>query len=127
MERNRDFSLPAIALDRSSREPLYRQLSCRIAEAIRGEEIDREARLPSTRLMANLLGVSRNTVLAAYDALMADDLIRGERGSGMRVNGKPGVTGMRAIGLRRVIREAGYPARTISFSDPDGNPLYLSF
>ena len=43
-----------------------------------------QARLPSTRVMAGLLDVSRNTVVAAYDELAADDLARGERGSGMR-------------------------------------------
>ncbi len=127
MERNRDLSLPEIELDRSSRQPLYRQLSCRIAEAIRDGELGCETRLPSTRLMADLLGVSRNTVLAAYDALVAGDLIRGERGSGMRVNGNRGVTGLHAVGLQRILREAGYPARTISFTDPDGNPVYLNF
>ncbi len=105
---------------------MHRQLFCRIAEAIRSGEIGGEARLPSTRTMANLLGVSRNTVLAAYDALVADDLIRGEPGSGMRVNRGPVVAGMHAIGIQRLLREAHYPAQTISFTDPDGNPMYLN-
>lgn len=87
MEHDRSFCLPGIALDRSCGETLQRQLYSRIAEAIRTGEIVRGARLPSTRSMANKLGVSRNTVLAAYDALVADELICGERGSGMRVSG----------------------------------------
>jgi DNA-binding GntR family transcriptional regulator len=77
--------------------------------------------------MARLLGVSRNTVLAAFDSLAADDLLRGERGAGMRVqNGAP-VAEMTWFGLRRVIREAGYPARVVALTDPDGNPLYIHF
>ncbi len=74
-----------------------------------------------------MLGVSRNTVTAAYDALAADDWIRGERGSCMRVNTNAVVRGFRSTGLGRVIRAARYPARTISFCDPDGNPIYLNF
>jgi DNA-binding GntR family transcriptional regulator len=74
--------------------------------------------------MAGLLRVSRNTVLAAYDDLAADDLARGERGSGMRIN-----AGRRKTlhGLRHVIRAAGYPARVLSLADPDGNPLLVSY
>ncbi len=127
MERNPEFSLPRIMLDRSSPEPLHRQLSRQIAEAIRSGEIDVDARLPSTRVIAKLLSVSRNTALLAYDDLVAQDLIRGERGSGMRINGSGRPTGIRAVSLRGIIRRAGYPARTVPFTDPDGNPLYLNF
>lgn len=127
MEHDRSFCLPGIALDRSCGETLQRQLYSRIAEAIRTGEIVRGARLPSTRSMANKLGVSRNTVLAAYDALVADELICGERGSGMRVSGGAETTGMQAIGLRRVLRDARYPVRAISLMDPDGNLLYVNF
>ncbi len=126
MPRPQNLWLPLLALDRCSTEPLHFQLSRQIAEAIRAED-RREARLPSTRMLAKLLGLSRNTVLAAYDNLAADDLIRGERGSGMRVNVGSGLTGMRALGLRRVIREARYPAHTVSVEDPDGNPIWLNF
>jgi DNA-binding FadR family transcriptional regulator len=74
--------------------------------------------------MAGLLHVSRNTVLSAYDDLAADDLARGERGSGIRIN-----TGRKktANGLRHVIRAARYPTRVLSLADPDGNPLAINF
>jgi DNA-binding FadR family transcriptional regulator len=88
--------------------------------------MERGTRLPSSRMMARLMGVSRNTVLAAYESLAADDLVQGERGAATRVKAG-GVTGMRAIGLRHVIREARYPTRTVSLTDPDGTPLYLNF
>jgi DNA-binding GntR family transcriptional regulator len=72
------------------------------------------------------LGVSRNTVVAAYEDLAADDLIRGERGSGMRVNGSSHrVTS--SSWLRDVVRTAKYPERVLSIADPDGNSLYLNF
>jgi DNA-binding GntR family transcriptional regulator len=117
--------MPQVALNRSSRAPLHAQLYEGIAQSISGG-VELGARLPSTRTMAKLLGVSRNTVLAAYDLLVAENLIRGERGSGMRVNAGPGVDGIQAIRLRSVIREARYPTQTVSFTDPEGNSLYIN-
>jgi DNA-binding GntR family transcriptional regulator len=124
VSRRLPLFVPSIVLDRASTVPLHRQIHDRIAGAIRGGEIDYEARLPSTRVMAELLGVSRNTVLAAYDNLAADGLARGERGSGMRINARRGQT---PRGLRHVIRAARYPARALTLSDPDGNPLNVNF
>jgi DNA-binding GntR family transcriptional regulator len=125
--RRRELSVPSIVLDRISRVPLHRQIHRQIAECIRGGAIHDQARLPSTRLLARLLGVSRNTVLAAYDDLAADGLIRGETGAGMRVNGTvPSRSGM-FFGLGQVIRSANYPARVLEIADPDENPIYLNF
>jgi DNA-binding transcriptional regulator YhcF (GntR family) len=124
VSRRLQLFAPPIVLDRASPLPLHRQIHDQIAQVIGGGAVDFEARLPSTRAMAKLLGVSRNTVLAAYDNLAAEDLARGERGSGMRVN-----TGRRKAshGLRQVIRAARYPARVLALSDPDGNPLVINF
>jgi DNA-binding transcriptional regulator YhcF (GntR family) len=82
--------------------------------------------LPSTRVMARLLGVSRNTMLAVYDDLSADGLITAERGGGMRVN-KAGKAGGLMAGLHHVIQAARYPARVVSREDPDENSLYIRF
>jgi DNA-binding GntR family transcriptional regulator len=123
----RKLFVPSITLDKASATPLHRQIQAQIAQAIRDRAIPGGARLPSSRTMARLLGVSRNTVLAAFDALAADDLLRGERGAGMRVqNGAP-VPEVTWFGLRQVIRAAGYPARAVTLADPDGNPIYLNF
>jgi DNA-binding GntR family transcriptional regulator len=75
--------------------------------------------------MARLLRVSRNTVLAAYDDLASEDLLRGEPGAGMRVQHVAAAPEPSWFGLRQVIREAGYPAKVLAVEDPDGNPLYL--
>jgi DNA-binding transcriptional MocR family regulator len=93
----------------------------------RAGEVPRGARLPSSRTMARLLGVSRNTVLAAFDDLAADDLLRGERGAGMRVQGGAAAPEVTWFGLQQVIRAAGYPARVVTLADPDGNPIYLRY
>jgi DNA-binding FadR family transcriptional regulator len=124
VKRPRDFSLPQIVLDRTSRVSLQRQVYSQIATAIRGGAIGPQVRLPSTRLLAKLLCVSRNTVLAAYEDLAADDLIRGEQGAGMRVSAGAPVP---QLGLRQVMREAQYPERIVLLEDVDGNRLFINF
>jgi len=120
-----ELFVPPVALDRASGVPLHRQIHRQIAQEIRGGRIRGEVRLPSTRVLARLLRVSRNTVLAAYEDLAADDLIRGSRGVGMRVNnGLPPEPTL--SGLRHVIRAANYPARVLALADPDGNQLYIN-
>ena len=127
MSRRPKLFVPSIALDKASDVPMHRQIASQIAQAIRGGAIPGGVRLPSSRVLARLLGVSRNTVLAAFDDLAADDLLRGERGAGMQVrNGAP-VAEVSWFGLHRVIRAAGYPARVVALTDADGNPIYLNF
>ncbi len=64
-------------------------LMVRIANAIRTEilrgRLHADQRLPGARTLARQLGVNRNTVTAAYDALDAEGWIRTERARGRRV------------------------------------------
>jgi DNA-binding transcriptional regulator YhcF (GntR family) len=109
-------------LDREAAVPLHRQISTQIASAIR-RGTDGAPRLPSSRMLAKLVGVSRNTVLTAYDELAADGLISGRRGAAMFV-------GQRSSGLpdiHRLLRDAQYPSRTVTIADPDGGELYLNY
>ena len=71
-----------------------------------------------------MLGVSRNTVLAAYDELAASDVIEGTQGSGMRVKGAALIP---TLDLPNVLRAARYPARLVFMNDPDGNPLAVNY
>ncbi len=123
----RGLFVPPIVLDRSSGVPLQRQLSTQIAQAIRSGEVPTGSRLPSTRCMAKLLQVSRNTVVAAYDELAADDLVRGVRGAGVHVNRSAPFPDISLRGLRGVLRTARYPARVLPLTDGDGNALYIRF
>ena len=114
--------MPEIVLDRQSREPLHVQITRQMAGAIRDGRLRRSGRLPSTRLLARMLGVSRNTVLIAYESLAADDLIRNVRGSGTRVNDFAPVTLPPMTGL---LAAAMYPETITLLADPDGNPFYI--
>jgi GntR family transcriptional regulator/MocR family aminotransferase len=118
--------IPSIVLDRKAHHSLYDQISVQIAGAIRNGQIEKGARLPSTRLFAKLLHVSRNTVLNAYEELAAAGLIYAKAGSGIRVSAGVLPTGLFARGLLRLVRDAHFPARIVSFVDPDGNPLYIN-
>ncbi len=122
MNRRRAFFIPEIVLDRNSAVSLHRQICQQISQALGQSAAAEGARLPSTRVLARLLGVSRNTVFAAYEELANKGLIRGERGSGMRIN----AAGSILFGLRHLVRDAHYPDRTLALTDPDGNPLYVN-
>lgn len=116
--------LPPIVLDRAMRVPLHRQLRDQLVPAIRASAAG--TRLPSTRLLARLLGVSRNTVLAAYDDLVAEGVIEGRRGAAMVISTGPRLP-PGPFNARLLLREAGYPVRTVALVDADGNPLYLTY
>ncbi|MDM9382748.1 PLP-dependent aminotransferase family protein [Chlorogloeopsis sp. ULAP01] len=65
--------------------PLYRQLYERLRLAILTEQLTAGVQLPSTRSLASELGVSRNTVLLAYEQLLAEGYVEGKVGSGTTV------------------------------------------
>ena len=62
--------------------PLYRQLYARMQSAILSGELKCGTKLPSTRALADELGLSRNTVLNAYRQLTAEGYLEGTGGSG---------------------------------------------
>jgi DNA-binding transcriptional regulator YhcF (GntR family) len=123
VNRRRNLFVPPIVLDKTSDVPLYRQIAREITRAISGGTARRHDRLPSTRMLAKMLDVSRNTVLAAYDDLVAEALISGRTGAGMRIEGGAGTDN----GLEQIVRASHYPAKTLAVTDPDGNSLYIRF
>jgi len=72
-------------LDPASRTPLSRQLYDELKTALGDGRLPAGTRLPSTRALAEALGLSRNTVLAAFDQLAAEGAVIGRRGGGTRV------------------------------------------
>ncbi|HEY4389155.1 MAG TPA: PLP-dependent aminotransferase family protein, partial [Ktedonobacteraceae bacterium] len=69
--------------------PLYLLLARSLRLAILEGDIPAGTRLPSERVLAEALAVSRNTVIAAYDMLQQEDLIKRQHGSGTWVQSLP--------------------------------------
>src|SRR6266699_909811 len=71
-----------LALDANRDLPMFLQLASSIAEAIRRGRLKPGDPLPGTRLLAEQLGLNRNTVVAGYGELAAEGLIRTRPGGG---------------------------------------------
>ncbi|MFF4423188.1 PLP-dependent aminotransferase family protein [Streptomyces sp. NPDC001549] len=70
--------------------PLYRRLAAALSGAVRTGDLAPGDRLPAERPLAAALGVSRATVVAAYDELRGAGAVDSRRGSGTRVARLPG-------------------------------------
>lgn len=74
-----------VYLELDGQGPHYGQLVRALKAAILDGRLAAGARLPATRALADDLGVSRNTVLAAYEQLGAEGYLDGRVGSGSYV------------------------------------------
>ena len=72
----------AVLLDTQSPVPLYKQLYERLRKGILSRQLERGMRLPSTRLLANELGISRTTVMRAYEQLLLGGYLESRVGQG---------------------------------------------
>ncbi len=73
------------ALDPTSSIPLYRQLYDELRAAILSGKLAAGTQLPSTRALANHLGISRTTVVIAFNQLLSEGYVEGKKGSGTYV------------------------------------------
>src|SRR6266568_668741 len=73
---------PAITLDQNASAPLYRQLYERLRDFILAGQLEAGTRLPSTRVLASSLGVSRTTTALAYEQLLLEGYIESRVGDG---------------------------------------------
>tara|TARA_R110000772_G_scaffold267933_1_gene393206 strand:- start:54988 stop:56529 length:1542 start_codon:yes stop_codon:yes gene_type:complete len=96
----RDSQLIDLDLDRSGGQPLNEQLYKGIKSLILAGVLRSGARLPASRILARELEISRNTVLAAYDQLLAEGFTEARPGAGTRVSADlPDLSGdLRAAG-----------------------------
>ncbi len=83
-----DRGAPAVGWQplRSSGQSLVEQLVEHYGRLIRNHGLRAGARLPSVRSLADEAGVSRDTVVQAYDRLAAQGLVHSRRGSGFFVS-----------------------------------------
>ncbi|GLQ45014.1 GntR family transcriptional regulator [Dyella lipolytica] len=75
------FEFPLDLPERGSRQRLA-ALHGQLHAAILDGRLKAGLRLPATRALADALGVSRNTVVAAYDLLLSEGYIEARRGAG---------------------------------------------
>jgi GntR family transcriptional regulator / MocR family aminotransferase len=114
-------------------EPLYRQVYVRLRQAILAGAFKAGDRLPSTRDLAEQLGISRTVVVLAYEQLLAEGFVRGRIGSGTYV--PEGVSGSRsaASGKTAELRRSRFGAfaaavgSTVEFPEPRATPLRYDF
>ena len=90
--------------------PKHEQLARSLRQAIRSGQLQAGSKLPSTRVLSENLGLSRNTVLRAYEQLRIERLGIMREGSGTYVSDVPLPHGPVAP-PRRVEPQSAYAAR----------------
>lgn len=75
----------SFSLSETRDKPVYLQLYQELRSAILSGRLRSGSRLPATRVLASELGVSRNTILSAFDLLMSEGYLAGKIGSGTYV------------------------------------------
>lgn len=133
-KRARTPKLPPLQLQRFT-GPLHRKIYAALREQILSRRLATGQLLPSSRVLAACLGVSRNTILAAYDRLAERGYIVSKVGSGTRVSVAfprlmPAATDpTTSVTLRHrlaeMLQQSRYPLRHATFHDRDGNALYI--
>ena len=83
--RPRSSTFQPVSIDSTSGEPLHRQLYDELRSSILSGRLPPGTRLPATRELAVLSGVSRNTVMLAFEQLRAEGYLSGRLGSGTYV------------------------------------------
>ena len=93
-----------VKLDRGSSEPVYRQIIRAITEMVDSGVLEAGDRLPSSRDLAKELGVTRKTVITAYQELVALQYFDATIGSGTYVSAIKGKK------KKQASAEESYPA-----------------
>jgi GntR family transcriptional regulator/MocR family aminotransferase len=78
--------LQSLSIDRNSTVPVGAQVALKIRAMIVSGDLTSGERLPSSRVLATDLGVSRSTITAVFDQLIAEGMISSWTGSGSFVS-----------------------------------------
>ena len=93
------IDLRSIRIDREKQETIFSQLCRQLRDMVLSGALPLEARLPSTRILATEIGISRITVREAYEQLVAEGFLVSAAGKGTFVSHNPGL--LEAISLNR--------------------------
>jgi GntR family transcriptional regulator/MocR family aminotransferase len=102
-------------LELDGKGPIYLQLKRALRQAILRGHLKAGARLPATRVLAGELGLSRNTVLTAYELLCAEQMAVSAPGSGTFV-AAAAMTGAERPVARKVPPQTRYAGRLRSLA-----------
>ncbi|HLZ23016.1 MAG TPA: GntR family transcriptional regulator [Ktedonobacterales bacterium] len=80
-QRERTEAAPVIRLDTTSTIPKYQQIVLQVEAHVASGRLRAGAPLPSVRQLSGDLGINVNTVLAAYRALEAEEIVLLRHGS----------------------------------------------
>lgn len=99
-----------IAVDLSSRVPIYRQIVERVTELVLLGVWPEGTQLPSVRSLALELGTNPNTIQKAYQELESRGIIRSAAGRGSFVSGREAAQGILRAQAESSLREAAQKA-----------------
>jgi GntR family transcriptional regulator/MocR family aminotransferase len=85
-KRTTAFDLAALTLNPQADQLLYQQLYANLRQAVLTRRLAPGIRLPSTRYLAQALAVSRNTVVTAFEQLIAEGYLESRTGDGTYVS-----------------------------------------
>ena len=104
------MSFEMVRLDRASSEPLHEQLYRQIREELESGSFDSSAsRVPSSRVLAATLGISRPTVNQAFSKLLAEGYLQARKRSGIFVADHLPATFLKAATLATTARTEHSP------------------
>src|SRR5438128_3895938 len=99
------MSFEMVRLDRASSEPLYQQLYRQIREELESGSFDSSAsRVPSSRVVASTLRISRPTVNQAFSKLLSEGYLQARKRSGIFVADHLPATFLKAARLATTAR-----------------------
>lgn len=73
------------SIDRAGDVPVFEQICQALRARIIAGDLAEGVRLPATRVFATELGLSRSTIVTAYEQLVAEGYLRSRQGSGYRI------------------------------------------
>jgi GntR family transcriptional regulator / MocR family aminotransferase len=98
---------PVVTINRKSAAPLHRQIYDSFRDLIVQGNLVSGQQIPSTRTLANELGISRFPVLNAYAQLLGEGYFEGRKGSGTVVSSslpdQPALTGRHGVRSTRIL------------------------
>lgn len=118
-----------ILLDENNKIPLYEQIYEHIRDELRSGNILAGTKLPSTRLLAEHLGVSRSTTQLAYDQLTAEGYLEARPCKGYFAAEVEGLCEIRSEDEQTSVSDEEEKRYSYDFSprgiDPDGFPSHI--